>query len=299
MLPRRSGARYVDRMAQSSSTSSNRSKDIGDSVRFARFEGLSGLEIMSARWVEHSFAPHSHDFYAVSLNRGGYGAFHCRRELHDAAPGTCNLIGPGELHTGQPVDDRGWSYHNLYIESTLMTALLESLDAAAPAVLTFRAPLVRDPVLAAQLRHLFTSLRSPLSLLHVETALMSIIRRVAAEHIECARSLPVATARREPRAVYRVKEWLDVHAEENVSIRALAELVGLSPHYLVREFHRHVGVPPHRYQKLVRVNRARRLLAAGVPISQAAYQAGFYDQSHLNRCFKETMGVTPGHYVAA
>jgi AraC-like ligand binding domain len=37
-----------------------------------------------------------HDFYVVSLNYGGRGAFECRRESHDAAPGTCNLIAPGD-----------------------------------------------------------------------------------------------------------------------------------------------------------------------------------------------------------
>jgi AraC-like ligand binding domain len=53
-----------------------------------RCPGLDGLEVMSARWVEHSFTPHMHEFYAVSLNYGGRGAFDCRREVHDATPGT-------------------------------------------------------------------------------------------------------------------------------------------------------------------------------------------------------------------
>jgi len=62
-----------------------------DFAQYSTVFGLDGLEIMSARWVEHSFAPHIHDFYAVSLNYGGRGSFHCRHALRDAAPGTCNL----------------------------------------------------------------------------------------------------------------------------------------------------------------------------------------------------------------
>ena len=271
--------------------------DTGESAQYARCESLSGLEVMTARWVEHSFAPHMHDFYAVSLNCGGYGTFDCRRQLHAAEPGTCNLIGPGELHTGQPAGDRGWFYRNLYIETALMTALLQSLDWTGSAELTFSAPLARDPVLAGHMARVFSNLMEPRSLLRVETSLMAVVGRLVTDHIVRRGSIP--DARREPSAVYRVKEWLDAHADENVSIRVLGELVGLSPHYLVRVFHRHVGVPPHRYQQIVRVNRARRLLAAGVPIAQVAYQTGFYDQSHLNRCFKQTLGVTPGHYAAA
>jgi AraC-like ligand binding domain len=71
----------------------------GEFAQYSRYFGLDGLEVMSARWVEHSFAPHMHDFYAVSLNSGGRGAFECPGKLRDAAPGTCSLIAPDELHT--------------------------------------------------------------------------------------------------------------------------------------------------------------------------------------------------------
>jgi AraC-like DNA-binding protein len=48
---------------------------------------------------------------------------------------------------------------------------------------------------------------------------------------------------------------------------------------------------------MVRVHRARRLLAQGISPSEAAYRTGFYDQSHLTRCFRETLGATPGRYA--
>jgi AraC-like DNA-binding protein len=47
----------------------------------------------------------------------------------------------------------------------------------------------------------------------------------------------------------------------------------------------------------VRVERARLLLARGVPIAQAALDTGFADQSHLTRQFKRFVGVTPGEYA--
>jgi hypothetical protein len=42
-------------------------------ARYSSCDGLDGLEIMSALWLEHSFAPHMHDFYAISLNHPGLG----------------------------------------------------------------------------------------------------------------------------------------------------------------------------------------------------------------------------------
>jgi AraC-like DNA-binding protein len=275
---------------------SSREMKTGDFAQYSRCFGLDGLEVMSARWVEHSFAPHMHDFYAVSLNYAGRGAFDCRGELRDAAPGTCNLIAPAELHTGHATSGDGWTYRNLYIETPLMTALLRSLDWHGSLDVKFKIPLVRDTVLAARLAHVFASLTESSSLLQNESLLLSVVARLITEHLVCGHAL--SEAKREHAAVLRVKDWLDANSEQNVSIHSLAGLAGLSPYYLVRAFHRHVGIPPHKYQTIVRINRARKLLTADAAISEVAYRTGFCDQSHLNRCFKRTLGVTPGKYAA-
>jgi AraC-like DNA-binding protein len=54
------------------------------------------------------------------------------------------------------------------------------------------------------------------------------------------------------------------------------------------------GLPPHQYLLQLRVDAARRLLAAKVPASEVAADVGFADQSHFVRRF---LGVTPGRYV--
>lgn len=265
-----------------------------DFVRYSRCFGLEGLEVMSARWVEHSFAPHMHDFYAVSLNYGGRGAFDCRNELRNAVPGTCSLIAPGELHNGHATCKEGWIYRNLYIEMPLMETLLRSLDWREQLNIGFKKPLVRDTILAAELGCVFESLTESNSLLQNESLLLSVVSRLVTDHL--VRGRAHSETGREHAAVRRVRDWLDAHSDENVSIHSLAGLARLSPYYLIRAFHRQVGISPHKYQMIVRINRARRLLASGAPISEVAYRAGFCDQSHLNRCFKKTLGVTPGKY---
>lgn len=267
-----------------------------DFAQYSRCFGLDGLEVMSARWVEHSFAPHMHDRYAVSLNYGGRGAFDCQNELRDAAPGTCSLIAPGEVHTGHATSRDGWIYRNLYIEVPLMATLLRSLDWQGPLDVRFKSPLVRDTVLATRLGRAFDSLKEASSLLQNESLLLSVVAHLLTDHFVPGRALRDAGPAH--LAVRRVKEWLDANSEQNVSIHALARLAGLSPYYLVRAFHKHVGIPPHKYQAVVRINRARKLLTSGATISEAAYRAGFCDQSHLNRCFKGALGVTPGDYIA-
>ena len=266
-----------------------------DSAQYSRFVGLEGLEVMTARWLERSFAPHMHDFYAVSLNYGGRGAFDCRNKSRDAVPGSCNLIAPGEMHTGHATSREGWTYRNLYIEPALMTKLLHSMDWRGPTDVSFKMPLVRDTKLAGRLSNVFASLGESNSLLQNEALLLSVIARLVSDHF-----LPnhtVADVRREHAAVVKVKDWLDAHPEQNVSLHSLAALAHLSPYYLVRVFHKEVGIPPHKYQMTVRINRARKLLRSGEPIAQVASRSGFCDQSHLNRCFKRTLGITPWEYA--
>src|SRR5215467_7719801 len=185
-----------------------------DFAQYSRISGIDGLEVMSARWVEHSFAPHMHDFYAVSLNYGGRGAFDCRSELCDAAPGTCNLIAPGEMHTGHATHRDGWIYRNLNIEPHLLTALLHSLDWCGPLDVRFKSPLVRDAILATRLAHVFGSLTESSSLLQNESLLLSVVARLITHHLVPGHA--IRDTGREPAAVRRVKEWLDANSEQNV-----------------------------------------------------------------------------------
>jgi AraC-like DNA-binding protein len=97
-------------------------------------------------------------------------------------------------------------------------------------------------------------------------------------------------------AVARARAYLDASAEP-VSLDVLAGKVRLSKSHLVRLFRTQVGLPPHAYSLRLRISRACRLLASGVPIAEVAHVAGFADQSHLTRHFKDRVGLTPGAYV--
>ncbi|WP_158240684.1 helix-turn-helix domain-containing protein [Telmatospirillum siberiense] len=76
----------------------------------------------------------------------------------------------------------------------------------------------------------------------------------------------------------------------------LAASLGRSREDFSRRVSHAVGVAPHRFRLLARLNLARRLLRADEPIAAVAAETDFADQSHLGRLFRATFGTTPGRY---
>jgi AraC-like DNA-binding protein len=104
----------------------------------------------------------------------------------------------------------------------------------------------------------------------------------------------------EPRclpALTRVTDHVKRHLAEPLPLQTLAALAGLSPWRFSLVFRQHMGVPPHRYISLCRIERARELLQQGVSAATVADACGFYDQSHFTRHFKHHCGMTPGQYA--
>lgn len=100
-----------------------------------------------------------------------------------------------------------------------------------------------------------------------------------------------------PRVVRRLREHIDNNIEQRISVEALAKLANLSVCYFVRAFKQSVGVTPHDYLIRRRVERTMELLSAtDMPLSEIALAAGFADQSHCARRFRQHVGMSPRDY---
>jgi AraC family transcriptional regulator len=86
---------------------------------------------------------------------------------------------------------------------------------------------------------------------------------------------------------------------EGVSLAEVAEAAGVSPSHFSTLFRRSTGFSPHQYLIHCRVERAKELIRSGdrsLSLAQVAAQAGFFDQSHLNRHFRRLVGITPSEF---
>lgn len=102
-----------------------------------------------------------------------------------------------------------------------------------------------------------------------------------------------------PAAVPSVPEPMAGMLAAAGGVAAAASLAGLSREGFTRAFSRRVGMTPHAYGLNLRLNAGRQMLRDGLQISDAAYAAGFCDQSHFGRMFLAFFGATPGQFRAA
>jgi len=87
----------------------------------------------------------------------------------------------------------------------------------------------------------------------------------------------------------------DVRGE--LSLAEFAQSVNLSVWRLCHIFKSDVGMPPIRYLRLLRMERAKGLLESSfLSVKEIAYQVGLNDESHFVRDFKSTYGYTPAIY---
>jgi AraC-like DNA-binding protein len=90
---------------------------------------------------------------------------------------------------------------------------------------------------------------------------------------------------------------IDADPTARLSLTDLAAEVGVSRYQLIRGFARETGLTPHAYIMQRRIALARQLLLRRRDLAEVALLTGFYDQSHLTRCFVRHFGVTPLRYV--
>ncbi|MEU2335936.1 AraC family transcriptional regulator [Streptomyces sp. NPDC013172] len=247
------------------------------------------LDMLTARFDKHVYAPHAHAEFSIGVTVGGSEVIAYRGGHVYSGPGSIVVLAPGEMHTGGPATPaEGYAYRALYADPSLLA------DGTLDAVPHFRDPVVDDPELVAALRQAHIDLAACPDPLEAETRLPWLLTALSRRHSTArpARDLvPGAHG-----IAFLVRDRLADELTAPPSLADLAADLGLSRYQLLRAFRTTMGVPPYAWLAQYRVNRARVLLDSGLRPAEAATLVGFADQAHLTRWFRRVLGVTPAAY---
>jgi AraC-like DNA-binding protein len=261
-----------------------------DRATFHRSRMFGGIDLMSARFVRHSFAPHSHDELMIGVMHAGVKSFRRGKSREYAAPGSLSVVNPGEMHTGELKHGTELIYAALYLPASAVAALLAPRESNHAIV---RQPVVDDRDIWRRLAeaHRFVTAGLDAAAEEAMTCGISLLfERYGA-------SGPIRSKADCPKAVNRALEFLQARACDHISLEDVSRASGVGLFHLIRLFQRRLGLTPYAYLTQVRIAKSRRLLKLGEPAAQVALDVGFADQAHFTKRFKQLTGTTPALYA--
>ena len=258
-------------------------------LRCGPIDGVHAEELCSDR----SFGRHWHDGYGFGVMQAGGHRSASGRGTVEALPGHIVTSNPGEVHDGHPLERLPRRWRMVHVSPAAMARLVDG------EAREFTHPVINDPALRADIARLFArwddleTEHTATASFACEEALTLACGRLAAQHSN--RRVEHAA----PAHLQRVRDCLLDQRGAPPDLEGLARLAGLSRFQLVRQFARWRGLPPFTWLQQHRLREARRLIAAGTPLAEAAVACGFADQSHLHRQFVRHFGFTPGQWRRA
>ncbi|MGY3171796.1 AraC-like DNA-binding protein [Pseudomonas sp. TE12234] len=262
--------------------------------RFWRDDALPFIEARSiADGREVCYSRHAHEHFSIGAITAGRSTYIHEQSQFEVSTGTVVLMNPGDVHACNPIDDQPWSYLMLYVETEWLTDLQHQLGFSDDlAFRRFALTHTADASLFDGLKALYEVLVDPQQdVLRKQSTAVEFFSDVQ------LRLNPTDPPLREPNfKLERAADFIRDHCTQMLKLEDICEAAQLSPSYLIRAFKQHYGMTPHAFLVNRRIQFARDQLRHGKLIADVALEAGFADQAHFQRAFKQHLAATPGQY---
>jgi AraC family transcriptional regulator len=255
------------------------------SPRFRSVEA-GGFLVTDACFPSGSTLPrHIHDRTCVALPIAGAFDSVMHGRSHWSGPGMIITEPAGEVHANRFGPDG--TRIAIVQPDARREELLRPCDAFLRAI-NHRA----EPAAALLARRLVGELaaQDSVSALAMEAIALELLVVSARSHVPDGEG-------RTPGWLARVRDRLHDDFAQTHHLQTLAEDAGVHPAHLTKAFRRCFGRSIGSYLRLVRVNwAAHRLATSEDLLAEVAAVAGFTDQSHFTRLFRQHFGCTPARY---
>jgi len=127
---------------------------------------------------------------------------------------------------------------------------------------------------------------------YADSAGMTIVMRAMGHRLpeKCVTSLPKWR-------LNKLKQFIEHNVSRSISLRDMADAVGLSRMHFAAQFRIATGLRPHEYLLLQRVEQAKcMMLETETPLVEVALSVGFQAQAHFSTVFKRFTGRSPARW---
>lgn len=274
--------------------------DVQDGKRRYQFELLTAHVEEQNEGGTRLASQHEHDVYHIVLFTHGENAFLLDGRVTSSRPGVVALSAPGEGHTFFPRQEGITRYHEVTFALESKAGPLHANFAKLLSFYTGMEIKTVPPTLeltsgqqhAMEIRYerLLDGLKQEESTdwLGVYRAMLEILAFVA------ARVTHRDDAEERIDVLSDVREYIDRHYSERLTLPDLAEKSHMSDAHFCRAFKARFGVAPIAYQQELRAAAARNLLlSTDLRCKQIAARLGYADVYCFSKAFKKNTGHSP------
>lgn len=252
------------------------------------------VSLFKASFTSFAYERHTHDEYAIGVIDSGVQSFSHKGNSYKAPPMSIITVNPDEVHDGESLLSDGYIYRMMYVGLPYLHDIFGE-DFERKGFHGFKAPIADNPEIACRLGQAFHCIESGRG--DMDELLSPVLFDLFSRH---AAPCPPASAMDDgEKSIRLTKKHIRENSATQLTLDELADMAGLSKFHFIRLFKKQNGLTPHAYLMRQRVLLARKAMEEGHSPAEAAFQAGFADQSHLTRKFKAVFGVTPGSFVRA
>ena len=250
------------------------------------------IEAYNLSGIVQRFPNHFHEYYVIGFVEGGKRRMWCKNCEYDVVAGDMILFNPRDNHFCEPINGEILDYRAINIKPEIMSKAVKEIT-GSDYLPYFTQNVVRQSDIIHSLRDFYNAVVRHAPRLEREETLFFLLEQILEE---CTAPFG-ETGRSEPdQQIKALCLYMDNHYTENITLDEMLTMTSFGKSYLLRSFTKQVGVSPYRYLQTVRLDRAKKLLEQNVAPIDAAVMAGFSDQSHFTKFFKEFIGLTPKQY---
>ncbi len=260
---------------------------------FARSSLLYVQEVGTLKSIRSHLCKREHlDSFLFVLVLSGSGTVSCQGTRYNLSGGDCALIDCRSPYSHQSSEQEPWelmwihfngctapSYYS-YFSKTVSCPVFHADDIGA-----FSGPLMQLLEVAAR-----KDKTAELQCSKLITDVLTLCFTVPLKQELAAQTGAVGK-------LQSIKEYIDIHFAEKISLDDLSEQFFLSKFHLSREFKRVYGTTVGNYVLGQRITYAKELLRfSDKSIEAIADACGIMDTSYFNKVFKKSEGISPSQY---